>query len=113
MPVLLARTLQSSGRAAAIGSVVGALATWGRMRGREEIEWQDRSWRVLENEGEVKTDWVTIVGSGAGATAAALAARRGAISMSMGKSLLGGAGAGLSVGIPYMIASFATGRKPA
>lgn len=113
MSVLLAQTLRSSGRAAVIGIAVGAIATWGRMRGREEIEWQDRSWRVLENEGEVKTDWITIAGSGAGAAAAALAARRGAIMMGMGEALLGGVGAGSSVGTPYMIATFAAGRKSA
>jgi hypothetical protein len=98
MSVLIARTLQSSGRGFAIGSIVGALATWGRMRGREEIEWKDRAWRVLENKGEVNTDWVTMGGIGAGAVAGAAAARRGAISASVGTALLGGAGAGSSVG---------------
>jgi hypothetical protein len=37
------------------------------MRGREEIEWQDRSWRLLENEGQLETDDWTVVGAGAGA----------------------------------------------
>jgi hypothetical protein len=135
MSVLVARTLQSSGRAFAIGSVFGALATWGRMRGREDIEWKDRAWRILENKGEVQTDWVTLGGIGAGAFASAAAARRGAIPASVGSAMLGGAGAGsatgkhvkvshwilvpkftshlLFLGIPFMIATFAMGRKPA
>ena len=113
MAALVARTLQSSGRAFALGSAVGALATWGRMRGREEIEWQDRSWRILENEGEKKTDWVTMGGAGAGAVVVAAAARRGVLPASVGTAMLGGVGAGSSVGIPYMISTFARGRKSA
>jgi hypothetical protein len=27
-----------------------------RMWGREEIEWRDRSWRLLENKGQVEVD---------------------------------------------------------
>jgi hypothetical protein len=99
VPALFARTLQSSGRVFAIGSAVGALMTWGRMRGRTEVEWQDRSWRILGNNGEVKTDWTTMVGSGAGAVVGAVAARRGAIPASVGSALLGGAAAGSSVGM--------------
>jgi hypothetical protein len=95
---LIARTLHGSGRAFALGSLVGAVATWGRMRGREEIEWQDRAWRVLENEGEVKTDWVMLGGSCAGAFASFVAARRGAIPMGVGSAMLGGAGVGSSIG---------------
>jgi hypothetical protein len=98
MSALVARTLQSSGRAFAIGSVVGALATWGRMRGREDIEWKDRAWRILENKGEVQTDWVTLGGIGAGAFAGAAAARRGIIPASVGSAMLGGAGAGSATG---------------
>jgi hypothetical protein len=55
----------STGTVAALG--VGVLMTFGRMRGREEIEWQDRSWRLLENEGQLETDDWTVVGAGAGA----------------------------------------------
>jgi hypothetical protein len=95
---LLARTLQSSGRAFVAGSAVGAFMTWGRMRGLEDVEWQDRSWRILGNKGEVQTDWVTMGGMGAGAVAGALAARRGVLPVSVGKSVIGGAAAGSSVG---------------
>lgn len=110
---LLARTVRASGRSLVLGTAAGALATWGRMRGREEIEWQDRSWRILENKGEVRTDWVTLGGAGAGAVAAVLAARRGSLGVSGSQALLGGAGVGMATGVPYMIASFVAGRKPA
>ncbi|KAH8730471.1 hypothetical protein GQ44DRAFT_700372 [Phaeosphaeriaceae sp. PMI808] len=110
---LMTRTIQSSGRAFALGTVVGALATWGRMRGKEEIEWQDRAWRILENKGEVQTDWIALGGIGTGAVAGVVAARRGVIPTSIGRAVLGGAGVGSAVGIPYMISTFVVGRKPA
>ncbi|KAH7074941.1 hypothetical protein BKA63DRAFT_514030 [Paraphoma chrysanthemicola] len=112
MRAITARTLQSSGHALVIGSVAGALMTWGRMRGKEEIEYQDRAWRILENKGEGKTDWAVMGGAGAGAIAGLLAARRGVIPVSVGSAVLGGMGAGASIGVPFMIGSFAAGRKP-
>jgi hypothetical protein len=98
MSALVARTLQSSGRAFVAGSAVGAFMTWGRMRGRGDVEWQDRSWRILRNKGEVRTDWVTMGGMGAGATAGILATRRGVLPVSVGRSVLEGGAAGSSVG---------------
>jgi hypothetical protein len=95
---VIARTVQASGRAFAIGSFVGAIATCVRMRGRDDIEWQDRAWRILENEGEVKTDWITLGGAGAGAFASLAAVRRGAIPMGVGSAVLGGVGVGSSIG---------------
>jgi hypothetical protein len=132
MSTLFTRTLQSSGRAFVLGSAAGAATTWGRMRGKTEIEWQDRSWRILGNRGEVQTDWATVGGMGAAAVAGAVAARRGVIPTSVGKAGLGGAASGSSVGksavldvvfmmnadfeilgIPCMIVTFMMGRKPA
>lgn len=110
---LLVRTLRTSGRAFALGAAAGAAMTWGRMRGREEIEWQDRSWRIIENEGEVKTDWATIGAAGVGAAASLVAVRRGALPISTGSAVLGGVGLGASMGVPFMIATYAMGRKPA
>jgi fermentation-respiration switch protein FrsA (DUF1100 family) len=87
--------------------------TWGRMRGREDVEWQDRSWRLLENEGEKRTDWWTLGGTSAGAIAGLLAARQGRISVPVGRAFLGGAGVGMNTGIAYMIYSYAAWREPA
>ncbi|KAF2130852.1 hypothetical protein P153DRAFT_287857 [Dothidotthia symphoricarpi CBS 119687] len=111
--MLLSRTLKISGRSLVLGTMVGAAMTWGQMMGREDIEWKDRSWRILENKGEVDTDWVTIGGAGAGVVAASLGARRGKVPAGVGNAVLGGTGIGMSIGVPYMIASFARGRKPA
>lgn len=110
---LLANTLRTSGRGLLLGTVAGAAMVWGRMRGREEIEWKDRTWRILENKGEVKTDWTALGGAGAGAVVALVAARRGALPANAGNAALGGAGLGMAIGVPYMFASFAMGRKPA
>ncbi|XWW95608.1 hypothetical protein V2A60_003573 [Cordyceps javanica] len=70
-PPFAARMLRSCA-----GSIVATLGITGiglvaRMWGREHIEWQDRSWRLLENKGQLETDDWTYVGMGA-ATAAAL-----------------------------------------
>ncbi|KAL1792681.1 hypothetical protein ACET3X_009188 [Alternaria dauci] len=111
--MILSRTLKTTGRGLVLGTAAGALMTWGRMQGREEIEWKDRSWRILENDGEVKTDWVTLGAAGGGAVGAMLAARGGSLPLSMGHAMLGGAGVGMASGVPYMIATFALGRTSA
>lgn len=62
-------------RSAGIGGVVGlGILTVGlpmRMLGREDIEWKDRSWRLLENKGQVECDDWTYGGMAGGALAAA------------------------------------------
>jgi hypothetical protein len=110
---LVASTLKISGRSLIVGTLAGVAMTWGRMRGREEIEWQDRSWRILENKGEVHTDWMSLGGASAGAVVGLAAARRGRIPGTVSNAALGGAGVGMASGIPFMIGTYASGRKPA
>ncbi|KAI0434720.1 hypothetical protein F5Y09DRAFT_337387 [Xylaria sp. FL1042] len=47
----------------------------GRMWGREEIEWKDRSWRLMESKGQLETDDWTYGGMVAGLAATALLKR--------------------------------------
>ncbi|KAI1820603.1 hypothetical protein F4861DRAFT_51441 [Xylaria intraflava] len=47
----------------------------GRMWGREEIEWKDRSWRLMESKGQLETDDWTYGGMAVGLTATALLRR--------------------------------------
>jgi hypothetical protein len=110
---LIARSILYSGRGLVLGVAGGALMTWGHMRGREEIEWQDRAQRILDNKGEVQTDWETLGAASVGAVAGVVAARRGALPVSVTQAALGGAGIGSSSGVLYMLGSFAAGRQPA
>ncbi len=78
-----------------------------RMWGREEIEWKDRAWRLLENRGQVEVDNWGVGGMVVGGLVGALARRRrGGVkgwewSWRMG---VGAVGMGGSVGVlGYMI----------
>ena len=87
--------------------------TWGRMRGREDIEWKDRSWRLLENEGEVVTDWWVLGGGVAGAVGGLVRARRGVLPVTRGTAVVGGAGLGAAgAGVGYMVSSYMRWREP-
>ncbi|PQE20682.1 hypothetical protein CJF30_00001997 [Rutstroemia sp. NJR-2017a BBW] len=48
--------LRSIGVSTVYTTGVVAIATALKMHGREEIEWQERSWRLLENKGQVECD---------------------------------------------------------
>jgi hypothetical protein len=71
-----ARLLQSAARGSVFGLAFGALAVGGRMWGRELIEWQDRSWRLLNHAGQTQTDYYSAAGMLAGAAVGTLVARR-------------------------------------
>jgi len=67
---LVYKFFQRVGVSSLVGTGLLAFALVGRMHGREDIEWQDRSWRLLENRGQTRADdW-----SVGGATAALLIA---------------------------------------
>lgn len=109
------RMLIHSARGLVIGSVLGVAATYGVMYGKEEIEWQDRAWRLQENEKEVRTDVVAFKGAVvATALSAVLKAKLGnGMGIGMGRVLMGGVGLGMTSGMMDMILTFARGRKPA
>ncbi|KFA62114.1 hypothetical protein S40285_01708 [Stachybotrys chlorohalonatus IBT 40285] len=89
------RLLVSAGTSSLVAMGLTAVATALRMRGRDTIEWQDRSWRLLENPGQLETDDWTYAGMGVGA--AALAASRGLRRATGWRGVVGAAGLG-SVG---------------
>ena len=99
-----AALLPITGRWALITTALMVPATYGRMYGREEIEWQDRSWRLLENKGQVETDDWSLVGTLAGA---AVSLRQSAVKETGTTRVLrvaGGAGIGSMVGVAgYMV----------
>jgi hypothetical protein len=61
------------------------------MFGREDIEWKDRSWRLLNNKGQIEVDnWILI----GGAIGAMLSARRGRTVLSLSRRVVSGLGIG-------------------
>ncbi|KAF1735147.1 hypothetical protein CRV24_004068 [Beauveria bassiana] len=71
-PPFAARLLRSCA-----GSILATLGVAGvglvvRMWGRDDIEWRDRSWRLLESKGQLETDDWTYGGMGAAAATSAL-----------------------------------------
>ncbi|KAM3444700.1 hypothetical protein NHJ13734_001202 [Beauveria thailandica] len=83
-PFAAARLLRSCA-----GSILATLGVAGvglvvRMWGRDDIEWRDRSWRLLESKGQLETDDWTYGGMGA-ATATALVMARARAGAKAGK----------------------------
>ena len=89
------RILLSSASGSLYGLGILAVGLAVRMAGREAIEWQDRSWRLLENKGQLETDDWTYGGMAVG-VAAALAT--GQVRPHGWRAVLGGAGAGSVLG---------------
>ena len=90
----------SAGTGWGAAAVLAALAL--RMRGREDVEWRDRSWRLMENRGQLECDDWTYAGMGAGAALAA-ARRGGGQGVGVVRRALGGVGLGSVVGmVGYM-----------
>src|SRR5205085_879411 len=95
------RLLIHSSRGLVAGTIISGLALAGRMRGKEEIEWQDRSWRLIENKGQSELDYWIIDGGFLGAVAGVVAARKGMVPTLAGRITtvgLGGAGVGAMSG---------------
>ncbi|KAK0123784.1 hypothetical protein ONS95_008785 [Cadophora gregata] len=92
LPTLLRST--STGALTAFGLLCVGLPL--QMRGKEEIEWRDRSWRLLENEGQVECDDWTYGGMVAGGL---VAASKGS-GLGLGwRGVVGGVGMGSVLGM--------------
>ncbi len=109
-PGLATTLLRSTGVGAVLGTGCMAVMLGARMYGREEIEWADRSWRLLENRGQVEVDGWSVVGAVAGAVGVLLGERRARAARlgtgngtGVGRALVirgvGGAGIGASAGV--------------
>lgn len=94
---ILPSVVRASATGGAVGTVLMVVALASRMRGREEIEWKDRSWRLLANDGQVETDDWSAVGTLVGGVAAASV---GSLSgLGLVTRVAGGAGIGSLVGV--------------
>lgn len=86
-------------RSSLIGAGATMLLLTGRMWGAEDVEWQDRSWRLLENEGQVMHDLYADVGAGVGAASGAVSGVASRLPASvMAREVVGRAGLGAVVG---------------
>ncbi|KAJ4417428.1 hypothetical protein N0V82_006195 [Gnomoniopsis sp. IMI 355080] len=92
--------LRAAGTGTTVGAGLLAVALVGRMLGREDIEWKDRSWRLLHNKGQVECDDFTYGGAIAGLGASTLT---GTFRAAGWRALVGAAGVGSVVGtVGYM-----------
>jgi Protein of unknown function (DUF1757) len=91
--------MRSVGQSALITTavMVPGMIYW--MWGREEIEWRDRSWRLLENEGQKEVDDWSLIGTVGGAVATARGALTEAGPRAQIVRLAGGAGIGSLAGV--------------
>lgn len=85
-----------------MASGINTLALAGRMYGREEIEWKDRSWRLLENQGQNQTDEWSAAGMVGGAVGGVAIGR--SVGVAAWRGALGGAGTGSIMGVVAMMA---------
>lgn len=95
---LTSSLLRSTGVGTAAATAFLAVGLPIQMWGKEDIEWKDRSWRLLENQGQMECDDLTYPAMAAGGV---LAASRG---RAMGwRGIVGGMGAGSVLGmVGYM-----------
>ncbi|KAL8753102.1 MAG: hypothetical protein Q9184_005525 [Pyrenodesmia sp. 2 TL-2023] len=97
----IARLLSSAAIGSLSGTALLAVGMTGRMWGREEIEWKDRSWRLLAHQGQNREDDWSFGGAMLGAVGMGITARRGggiALGMPLWKAIGGGAAAGSVLG---------------
>ncbi|KAL2817600.1 hypothetical protein BJX63DRAFT_385512 [Aspergillus granulosus] len=93
-PLPSAALLRAAGTGGIVGTGILTVALIGRMWGREEIEWKDRSWRLLNHKGQVAVDDWSQVGGVLGGTLGAT--RRGVLGW---RGVVGAGGVGSLVGI--------------
>lgn len=98
-PLLLRSLLENStGLGAVIGTSLLAVGLGARMYGRGEIEWKDRSWRLMENKGQLLVDDLSMAGMVLGGASSVALIRRNGETL-VWKRVVGGAGMGSVAGI--------------
>ncbi|KAJ6622677.1 hypothetical protein Bhyg_16463 [Pseudolycoriella hygida] len=84
-----------------IGPALGIAATALIMRNKTMIEWQDRSWRLLANNGQNSADAWSLGGLVIGGAFGALVSRK--YNVSLPKAMAGSAGLGCLAGLTCMV----------
>ncbi|UZJ55798.1 hypothetical protein CBS101457_005118 [Exobasidium rhododendri] len=98
-PHLFSNSLKFASRGGLIGLGFGAVALTGRMYSKDLIEWQDRSWRLLQHPTQNQTDYWSIAGAGVGVFVTGVVYK--AVTP---RALFGGAAIGSSSAIIAMLA---------
>ncbi|KAJ6028922.1 uncharacterized protein N7446_011738 [Penicillium canescens] len=98
LPFTLPVALHSAGLGGAIGAGTMGIGLIARMWGRDEIEWMDRSWRLLNNHGQVTIDHWSEAGAVLGAVAMVVIRSPGA-GLAAWRGQIGGAGIGSLIGV--------------
>ena len=81
---VLPTALRATGNGAILGTALMIPGLAIRMWGREEIEWRDRSWRLLENRGQMEVDDWSLAGTLAGGLATSRKLARGQARANLG-----------------------------
>ncbi|KAJ3330758.1 hypothetical protein HDU76_004931 [Blyttiomyces sp. JEL0837] len=76
---------------------IGPIMTEARMSGKSEIEWQDRAWRILQNQNQLKVDELEVYGAGIGALTGGLLMRYKGVGLVT--RTVGGAGLGIALSL--------------
>jgi hypothetical protein len=102
LPAFSTRVLLHSFRGTLGGLALGVVALEYRMWGKDHSEWQERSWKLLDNRGQMEVDTWILEGEALGGVAALVAARRGwlppALIGKVATTAIGGMGLGAAVG---------------
>lgn len=97
-------SLATTGRWAVVTTLLMIPTTYGRMYGREEIEWQDRAWRLMEHEGQKEVDDWSLIGMAVGGVASTRLSIANKTGTARFLSMAGGAGIGSLAGVVgYMV----------
>ncbi|KAJ8097231.1 hypothetical protein POJ06DRAFT_241230 [Lipomyces tetrasporus] len=88
---------RSTGVGAVIGTGMLAVTLPMLMMGKEEIEWKDRSWRLLENQGQMEVDDWSLTGAVAGAAIMTVHSQSG--ELRRWRTVVGGSGIGSLAGV--------------
>ncbi|KAJ9664378.1 hypothetical protein H2198_000307 [Neophaeococcomyces mojaviensis] len=102
---IIPTTVRSAGVGGAIGGLAMAVMLPGYMSAKEHIEWQDRSWRLLNNQGQVAVDNWSLAGVLVGITSPMFITQFRSSDMLSWRMLIGRAGVGSLAGVTgYMVA---------
>lgn len=93
--------VNASFRSMLIGPAIGAIATTLLMRNKTLIEWQDRSWRLLQNSGQNLTDKWSLGGMVIGGALGTVVSRK--FKISLPKAVTGSASLGCLAGLTCMM----------